>query len=333
MFPMVEIRWGGVKAVSIRARGGTILSLQIGIRAAATSLLATIASPAVAEDTSSLMSLRQAAINLSNAARAEAGLPDLNPSDILDQAAQDHAADMLERNYYDHITPDGDTPFDRFIAAGGNSWALSGENIATCEGCPSPPDTSRVRGFHEGWMQSPGHRENILSEGFESFGFGIAAEGNKVYAVQTFSGPGADAGDGSSTPLTHEAARALALAEINMARTAEGLDPLEPSDALHTVATRVLDRLADAPEALPENIFGLLPEGSTGWTSLAVQTSTVGGSGSTLTGAVVLDIVSRWVSASETRPRGGTEASHFGFSAVAIGDGRSTAVAVFAGRS
>lgn len=41
-------------------------------------------------------------------------------------------------------------------------------------------------------MQSPGHRKNILSEGFDSFGFGISGEVGEIYAVQTFSGPGAN---------------------------------------------------------------------------------------------------------------------------------------------
>lgn len=314
------------------------MSTQIRTRpyALAAALLATIAAPTLAQGTRSLTELRQEAIALTNASRAEAGLQGLKTSEILDQAAQGHADDMLARGFYDHVTPEGDTPFDRFIAAGGNTWAVSGENIATCEGCPSPPDVGRVRVFHEGWMQSPGHRKNILSEGFESFGFGIAAEGSTVYAVQTFSGPGPGAGaiEGDRAALSQEAARDLARDEINAARAAGGFDTLDPSDALDTVAQRVLDSLLDDPTALPDDIFGLVPEGSTGWTSLAVQTSTMGGAGVTLTGNAVTDIVSSWLSATEAdQPLGGIAASHVGFAAVAVGDGRLTAVAVFAGRS
>lgn len=309
--------------------------MQIGIRpfAVAVALLATVVAPTGAQETGELSALRQEALDLTNAARAEAGLSGLDPSDILDQAAQDHAADMLARDYYDHVTPEGDTPYDRFIAAGGNSWALSGENIAKCEGCPPPPDVDRVRAFHEGWMQSPGHRENILSEGFDSFGFGIVADGSEVYAVQTFSGAGTDGTDGGNAPLRQEVARELALGEINAARSSAGFDPLEANDALNTVAERVLDSLADNPEALPEDIFGLLPEGSTGWTSLALQTASLGGSGGTLTRENVTRIVADWLSATEANQTiSGAAASHFGFAALAVGGGRTNAVVVFAGR-
>ena len=278
--------------------------------------------------------LRQEALTLVNAARTEADLPELEPSDILNRAAQDHAADMLARDYHDHVSPEGDNPFDRFIAAGGSSWALSGENIATCDGCPVPPDAGRVRAFHEGWMQSPDHRENILSDGYDSFGFGIVGEGSAVYAVQTFSGPGADAtGGGDAQPLTLQAARELALEKINEARTAASLDPLARSEALDTVAERVLESLADNPEQLPEDVYGLLPDGATGWTSLALQTASKGGSGARLTRENVTAIIVDWSSADEaSQSLGGETASHFGFAAEAAGDGRLSAVAVFAGR-
>ncbi|WP_209428143.1 CAP domain-containing protein [Pararhodobacter sp. SW119] len=301
----------------------------------ATVLLGAFVAPTLAQETGDLSTLRQKALELTNTARAEAELPKLEPSDILDRTAQEHAADMLERDYHDHVSPDGDTtPFDRFIATGGSNWAISGENIATCERCPVPPDAGRVRAFHEGWMQSPGHRENILSDGFDSFGFGIVGEGSAVYAVQTFSGPGSDAIDGGDTQaLTLQAAREMALEQINDARTAVDLDPLDGSEALDNVAERVLESLADDPEALPENVFELLPEGSTGWTSLALQTASLGGSGATMTLEDVATIISEWSSSDETyQSLGGAAASYFGFSAEAADDGRLSAVAVFAGR-
>ncbi|MFD1911790.1 CAP domain-containing protein [Halodurantibacterium flavum] len=296
-----------------------------------TALAGTFAVPAFAQETGDLPALRLEALDLTNAAREEAGLPELAPSDLLDQAAQDHAADMLARGYHDHVSPDGETPFDRFIAAGGNTWSVSGENIATCEGCSVPPDAARVTAFHDGWMQSPGHRENILSEGFDSFGFGIVGEGSRVYAVQTFSGAGA--GDGITEGLTPEAAREAALAEVNEARAAENLDPLERSDALDTAAGRVLENTAGGPDALPENIFDLLPEGSTGWTRLALQVASVGGSGATITRDNIAMIISDWAAAGEAgQGLGGPDASHMGFAVEAAGDGRTSAAAVFAGR-
>ena len=289
---------------------------------------------AFAQETGDISALRQEALDLTNAARAEAGLSELGPSELLNEVAQAHATDMLERDYYAHVTPEGETPFARLLAAGGSRWGLSGENIAKCEGCPAPPEAARVRAFHEGWMQSPGHRENILSEGFDSFGFGIAGQGNEIYAVQTFFGPGADAaGEGAAERLTLKAARDLALDEINAARAAAGHDRLERSEALDSVAERVLARLADDPEALPENVFGLLPEGASGWTSLALQSASLGGTGATLTREDVAAIISDWVAGSGSeRSFGSAAASHLGFAAEAAGGGRSSAVAVFGGR-
>ncbi|PIL21192.1 hypothetical protein P775_05625 [Puniceibacterium antarcticum] len=136
--------------------------------------LCAAASTAAAQETGDIETLRQRALELVNASRSEAGLSDLTLGPILNDAAQGHAADMIARDFYAHVGPDGGTPFDRFLAAGGSRWGLSGENIATCSGCTLPPDIERLEAFHEGWMQSPGHRDNILSEGFNRFGFGIA---------------------------------------------------------------------------------------------------------------------------------------------------------------
>ncbi len=315
--------------------GGTIVSglSDIARLVATMGMLGASVSSVVAQDTGDLSALRHEALDLTNAARAEAGLSELGPSELLDEVAQGHAADMLERDYYDHVSPEGETPFERFREAGGSRWGLSGENIATCEGCSTPPDAARVRAFQEGWMQSPGHRENILSDGFDSFGFGIVGEGDEIYAVQTFSGPGADtAGGGDAEPLTPEGARGLALDEINASREASGHDRLDRSDDLDSVAEHVLASLADDPDTLPEDVFGLLPDGSNGWTSLALQTASLGGTGPTLTREDVVAIISDWAAAPEERSLGGATASHFGFSAQSAGDGRTSAVAVFGGR-
>lgn len=293
-----------------------------------TFLACQIIAPVAAQETAELDDMRDIALELTNESRAEAGLAPLTRSDILDEAAQNHAADMLERDYYDHVTPEGETPFDRFLAAGGNTWAVNGENIATCTGCPVPPDVKRLETFHDGWMQSPGHRENILSEGFDSFGFGIAGAGSTTYAVQTFSGPGGDEGDEGVEDVTE-----AAFQKINATREAADLNPLEHSEDLDQVAHRVLESVTLDAGALPENVFDLLPEGSSGWTSLALQTATTGGAGASITEEDLSAIISDWAdTGGSDETLGGTSASHVGFAAEAAGDGRISAVAVFAGR-
>ncbi|SFH39364.1 Uncharacterized conserved protein YkwD, contains CAP (CSP/antigen 5/PR1) domain [Palleronia marisminoris] len=298
------------------------------LRSLALAALCATALPAAAQDAGDLDALRQRALELVNTSRSEAGLPELSLGPILNEAAQSHAVDMVERDYYAHVGPDGQTPADRFLAAGGSQWALSGENIAMCSGCMPPPDIERIEAFHEGWMQSPEHRENILTGGFDRFGFGVAGEADEIYAVQTFAGPGED---DDAPALTAEEAHAAALAEMNAHRESAGLGPLDPSEPLSTVAERVLEaRLAD--EEPPKDIFGLLPEGETGWTSLSILSASRGGSGVALSKEDVAAFVEGWASGNAGASLGGERATHLGFAAATRDDGRATAVAVFGGR-
>src|SRR5690606_13531909 len=140
---------------------------------------------------------------------------DLEPltlSDPLNAAAQAHAEDMLARGYYDHLSPEGEDVADRYRAAGGGEWRRVQENIATCSPCAGAPGAGLVARLHEGWMDSPGHRENILRPGITRFGFGIAAgRDGPLYAVQTFAGPGAQGTGAEAAPLApEEAAEAFA---------------------------------------------------------------------------------------------------------------------------
>ncbi len=285
-------------------------------------------SPAGAQQKGDLEALRARAVALVNASRAEQGLAKLQPGPVLNETAQDHAEDMVARDYYAHVGPGGQTPHDRFLASGGSPWAVTGENIARCSGCESPADTARVEAFHDGWMQSPEHRANILSEGFTQMGFGIAGEGGEVYAVQTFAGPGHSGGGAGLAP---QGAREAALQAVNARRQSQGLAPLKASAPLDTVAGRFLDaRLAG--EIPPQNIFALLPEGATGWTSIAIRSGSRGGSGGTLSASDVSAFVDQWASADDREVLGGERAGYFGFAANAREDGRTTAVAVLGGR-
>ena len=284
--------------------------------------------PAAAQDADPLHALRQHALELVNAAREDAGLSALRLDPVLDETAQGHADDMVARDYYAHVGPDGRTPHDRFLAAGGSRWSLSGENIAMCSGCSPPPDIARVEAFQTGWMQSPGHRENILRPGFDRFGFGVATEADEIYAVQTFAGPGSD-GDGAA--LDSEGVRTAALDAINRRRNEADLPPLEANDALDTVADRILESVTNE-DGLPDDLFGLLPDGATGWTSLSVQSGSRGGSGAALSSADVSAFVDDWASAEGTAPLGSERAGQLGFAAATRADGRATAVVVFGGR-
>ena len=117
-------------------------------------------------------------VALTNTERARAGLPALAVDPLLTAAAQAHSTDMVARAFYSHTSPDGSQPWDRAAAAGSRRRTI-GENIA----CGQRSAAEVV----EGWMNSPGHRANILKPDFTHIGIGFAGGGqNGTYWTQLF---------------------------------------------------------------------------------------------------------------------------------------------------
>jgi hypothetical protein len=108
-------------------------------------------------------------VNLERSAGAYCGgtwfdpVPDLTMNEALRCAARVHSADMVDRDFFDHTNPDGESSADR-ISEAGYSWSTCGENIA--QGYVDPADVVA------GWMDSTGHCENIMYGGFEEIGVG-----------------------------------------------------------------------------------------------------------------------------------------------------------------
>ena len=116
---------------------------------------------------------REAILCLLNAERAKHGLLPLRQHPLLELASQRHSDDMVRRKFYEHETPDGVDPQMRMSAIGyAPPW--TGENLYTGTGTEATP----VRAL-ERWMESPGHRENILRPEFSEVGVGIAYESPK----------------------------------------------------------------------------------------------------------------------------------------------------------
>ncbi|MGX5183536.1 CAP domain-containing protein [Streptomyces avermitilis] len=119
-------------------------------------------------------------LRLTNAERTAAGLRPLAGDPLLTTAAQAHSADMVTRAFYSHTCPDGGEPWHRAAAAGSTRRTI-GENIA----CGQRSAAEVVRG----WMNSPGHRANILKPGFTHLGTGFAGGGTAgTYWTQLFGG-------------------------------------------------------------------------------------------------------------------------------------------------
>ncbi|WP_433324467.1 CAP domain-containing protein [Spirillospora sp. CA-294931] len=104
-------------------------------------------------------------IALTNAERAKHGCRAVVSEARLQRAAQRHSADMVARRFFDHTNPDGKGPGERITAAG-YRWSTYGENIAA--GQRTPADVVRA------WMNSPGHRANILNCSFKEIGVGLS---------------------------------------------------------------------------------------------------------------------------------------------------------------
>ena len=108
-------------------------------------------------------SYREQVCELVNETRAQNGLTPMKLSARLSNVAQNHASDMANQGYFSHKNPLGESSFDR-MAKEGISYTAAGENIA--KGQQTPRDVMNS------WMNSPGHRANILSKKFNKLGVG-----------------------------------------------------------------------------------------------------------------------------------------------------------------
>jgi uncharacterized protein YkwD len=115
-------------------------------------------------------------IQLVNRQRAAAGCVALRTDSRLNQAALSHSVDMAVRDYFAHDTPEGVTFVARDRAAGYRQ--PGGENIA--EGQRSPNEVMTA------WMNSPGHRANILNCQFRAIGVGVYRGAAGLYWTQDF---------------------------------------------------------------------------------------------------------------------------------------------------
>jgi uncharacterized protein YkwD len=117
-------------------------------------------------------------VQLTNAERAKAGCGPLAAEGRLTTAAQGHTSDMAQNNYFDHTSLDGRTMVDRIRATGFPLTAV-GENIAA--------GTATAAATLQLWMNSPGHRANILNCAYTQIGVGYAEGGSyRYYWTQDF---------------------------------------------------------------------------------------------------------------------------------------------------
>ena len=115
--------------------------------------------------------INDAILCLHNQIRAEKGLPLLRENARLRRAAVGHSTTMVNEGYFDHTSPNGNTFVDRILSAGyakrNDAWTL-GENLAWGTG-----DLSTPAAMMQSWMNSSGHKANILKKAYREVGIGI----------------------------------------------------------------------------------------------------------------------------------------------------------------
>jgi uncharacterized protein YkwD len=135
--------------------------------------------------------MRLLALQLVNRDRKKKGIAPLVEDRRLNRAATLHSEDMLRRNFYGHVNPDGKGATERYAAVGGSGPAT--DNLAYLQqpGWQYAVDENLLRMVHKGWMGSASHRPNILNSQAGRFGFGMAvsAKKDRVYMVQMFALP------------------------------------------------------------------------------------------------------------------------------------------------
>ena len=117
----------------------------------------TVKNPKVREDLEARM------LEMVNEERAKVGLHPLKADPEMAEVARKHSRDMFARGYFAHVNPDGEDPFDR-MREEGVRFLTAGENLALAQ---------TLTMAHNGLMNSPGHRANILRPQFGRLGIGV----------------------------------------------------------------------------------------------------------------------------------------------------------------
>ncbi len=123
-------------------------------------------------DVDATKSIENQVIQLTNQERAKYGLKPLKANWELSRIARYKSADMRDRNYFSHTSPTYGSPFE-MIKKFGLSYRSAGENIAA--GQTSPQQVVQA------WMNSEGHRANILNSGYTEIGVGYVKGGSQRY--------------------------------------------------------------------------------------------------------------------------------------------------------
>jgi uncharacterized protein YkwD len=160
--------------------GGPPAGVQTGASDPA-AVAATPPAPTQAAVDAGLTAFEAEVVDIVNARRAASGCGAISVDPRLTAAARAHSTDMATRGYFDHTSPDG-VEFATRITQAGYRWSMAAENIAMGQSSPAE--------VMDAWMNSEGHRSNILNCRLVHLGVGLAYDGrDRPYWTQEFATP------------------------------------------------------------------------------------------------------------------------------------------------
>ncbi len=169
-----DVFMNGQKYITVfydNIKGGTLTAVQI-IDYATEQGFGYLSAP----DTKLAESYERISFYLINSIRVRFGKPVLQYDNNMAKVAAAHSQDMITRRYFDHLNPQGQK-VDGRIEAAGYSYRSCGENIAK--------DHPSAISAHENYLNSPGHRDNILGD-FKHLGVGVRMDGKSILQTQVF---------------------------------------------------------------------------------------------------------------------------------------------------
>lgn len=179
---------------------GAVDDVSTGLGEIANDLLASPAGTQAGEESSVNATSERARLELAihervNEVRQERGLSELAFDTELREVARYHSEDMAEREYFSHTSPEGHTLQDRYerfgydcrVPAGEFEYKTGGENLFMYRSSMEPSIETLANRSVAGWLDSPGHRRNLLDEDWRQEGIGVArADDGSVYVTQNF---------------------------------------------------------------------------------------------------------------------------------------------------
>jgi uncharacterized protein YkwD len=186
---------------------------------------------------------------LTNGARIANGAPACGWSDELALTARAHAADLADRDYVEHLAPEGFDPTHRIGVLARRMIGSASENIAYRH-APAAPSAEDLMGL---WRGSERHWLNLLAPAHAQVGFGVVTRGERTYAVGLYAHP-----DGElAAPLPFKVNGAVDLSSV-LEQASPRLESFSLTNPLDAAASRAFGQDAIGPQLTP-GVYQLRP--------------------------------------------------------------------------